>query len=48
MTHGSLEAGKTADLACFDAEDHRELAYWFGAPKTRWVMKKGEVVYKSS
>ncbi len=47
-THGSLEAGKIADLACFDAEDHRELAYWFGSPKTRWVMKRGEVVYKAS
>ncbi|MCR4295204.1 MAG: imidazolonepropionase [Elusimicrobia bacterium] len=47
-THGSLEPGKTADIACFDAEDHRELAYWFGAPKTRWVMKRGEVVWKAS
>ncbi len=47
-THGSLEAGKVADISCFDAEDHRELAYWFGAPKTRWVMKKGEIVYKAS
>ncbi len=47
-THGSLEPGKTADIACFDAEDHRELAYWFGAPRTRWVMKRGEIVYKSS
>ena len=46
-THGSLEPGKTADIACFDAEDHRELAYWFGAPKTRWVMKRGEIVYKA-
>jgi imidazolonepropionase len=46
-THGSLEAGKAADIVCFDAEDHRELAYWFGAPKTRWVMKRGEVVYKA-
>lgn len=47
-THGSLEPGKTADIACFDAEDHRELAYWFGAPKTRWVMKRGEVVWKAA
>jgi len=27
---GSLEAGKDADLAIFDASDYRELAYWFG------------------
>lgn len=47
-THGSLEPGKTADLACFDAEDHRELAYWFGAPKTRWTMKRGDVVFKAA
>lgn len=46
-THGSLEPGKVADLACFDAEDHRELAYWFGSPKTRWVMKRGEVAWKA-
>ncbi len=42
-THGSLEAGKTADLVCHEAEDYRELAYWFGAPKVRWTMKRGEL-----
>jgi len=47
-THGSLEAGKIADIACFDVEDHRELAYWFGAPRTRWVMKRGEIAWKAS
>lgn len=47
-SHGSLEPGKIADLVCFDAEDHRELAYWFGAPRTRWVMKRGEVVWKTA
>ena len=47
-THGSLEPGKTADISCFDAEDHRELAYWFGAPKTRWVMKRGEIAWKAA
>jgi imidazolonepropionase len=26
---GSLEAGKDADLAVFDVQDHREIAYWF-------------------
>jgi imidazolonepropionase len=43
-THGSLEAGKVADLVCHDAEDWRELAYWFGAPKVRWTMKGGKIV----
>ena len=28
---GSLVAGKDADLAIFDVEDHREIPYWFGA-----------------
>jgi len=46
-THGSLEPGKIADIACFDVEDHRELAYWFGAAKTRWVMKRGELAWKA-
>lgn len=26
---GSIEPGKDADLAVFDAADHREIAYWF-------------------
>jgi imidazolonepropionase len=43
-THGSLEAGKAADLVCHEAEDWRELAYWFGAPRIRWTMKRGEIV----
>lgn len=46
-THGSLETGKVADLVCHDAGDHREAAYWFGAPRVKWVMKRGEVVFKS-
>ncbi|MDE2490884.1 MAG: imidazolonepropionase [Elusimicrobia bacterium] len=43
-THGSLEPGKAADLVCHEAEDWRELAYWFGAPKVRWTMKRGGIV----
>jgi len=43
-THGSLEAGKAADLVCHEAADWRELAYWIGAPKVRWTMKRGELV----
>jgi imidazolonepropionase len=44
-THGSLEEGKTADLVCHEAEDWRELAYYFGSPKVRWTMKRGELVH---
>ncbi len=46
-THGSLEPGKRADLVCHDAEDYRELAYWFGSPRTHWTMKSGKVVYRA-
>ena len=28
---GSIEPGKAADLAVFDVEDYREIAYWYGA-----------------
>ena len=28
---GSLEPGKDADLAIFQLDDYREVAYWFGA-----------------
>jgi imidazolonepropionase len=28
---GSIEPGKDADLAVFDVEDYREIAYWYGA-----------------
>jgi imidazolonepropionase len=27
---GSLEPGKDADVAIFEGDDYRELAYWFG------------------
>ena len=27
---GSLEPGKDADIAIFDAVDYREIPYWFG------------------
>jgi imidazolonepropionase len=48
LTHGSLEPGKAADLVCHDAEDYRELAYWFGGARTRWTMKRGEVVHRAA
>ena len=39
---GSLETGKLANVAVFDCEDYRELAYWFGIPQTHSVYVKGE------
>jgi len=39
---GSLEPGKLANVAVFDCEDYREIAYWFGIPQTHSVYVGGE------
>jgi imidazolonepropionase len=41
---GTLEPGKIANVAVFDCEDYRELAYWFGIPQTHSVYVKGEEI----
>lgn len=41
---GSLESGKLANFSIFDAEDYRELAYWFGVPQTQSVYVRGRRV----
>jgi imidazolonepropionase len=38
---GSLKPGKIADFVIHDAEDYRELAYFFGAPRKRRVFTAG-------
>ncbi len=38
---GSLEPGKDADIAIFDADDYRELAYWFGVNRCRGTLLRG-------
>ncbi len=38
---GSIEPGKDADVAVFDANDYRELAYWFGVNRCEKVFLKG-------
>jgi len=38
---GSLEPGKDADIAIFEALDYRELAYWFGTNRCRETFLKG-------
>src|ERR1043166_3787514 len=43
---GSLEPGKLANLAVFDCEDYRELAYWFGVSQTHSVYVRGEAVFR--
>ncbi len=38
---GSIEPGKDADLALFEAGDYREIAYWFGVPQCHAVVLAG-------
>ncbi|HEV2113012.1 MAG TPA: amidohydrolase family protein, partial [Terriglobales bacterium] len=40
---GSIEPGKDADLAVFDVEDHREIAYWFAAQHCTTTILGGEL-----
>lgn len=42
---GSLEAGKIADFVIHDAEDYREIPYFFGVERTRKVFAGGELVF---
>jgi len=42
---GSLEPGKQADLAIFDATDFREIPYYFGMNNCWMTVKKGQVVF---
>jgi len=43
---GSLEAGKQADIAVFEAQDYRELCYYFGGNLNTLTIKKGRIVYQ--
>lgn len=38
---GSLEPDKDADIAVFEGEDYRELAYWFGVNRCRATYLRG-------
>ncbi|MGA3090006.1 MAG: imidazolonepropionase [Terriglobales bacterium] len=38
---GSLESGKDADLAVFDARDYREIPYWFGSNRCLLTIVNG-------
>jgi imidazolonepropionase len=44
-TIGSLEGGKVANFGIFDCADYREIAYWFGLPRTHSVYVRGERVF---
>lgn len=43
-THGTLDAGKTADVLLLDITDARELPYWFGANLVGMVFKEGKLI----
>ena len=42
---GRVVPGMQADLAFFEAEDYRELAYYFGANQNLLTVKKGRIVH---
>ncbi|WP_025689529.1 imidazolonepropionase [Paenibacillus zanthoxyli] len=43
---GSIEIGKQGDLVLFDAENYRQLQYYYGMNLVHTVIKKGQVVVK--
>jgi imidazolonepropionase len=40
---GSIEAGKDADMAVFNVNDYREIAYWFGENLCKMTIANGNV-----
>lgn len=45
---GSLESGKQADILVMNAEDYREIPYFFGVNLTALTLKRGAVIYHES
>jgi imidazolonepropionase len=41
---GSIEPGKDADLAIFDAKDYREICYWFGSEICSATVANGKLL----
>lgn len=44
-SHGSIEAGKHADLAIWQVDSHEQIPYWLGAGLVRCVIKRGRIVF---
>ena len=44
---GTIEPGKDADLAVFDAKDYREIPYWFGANHCSMTVLNGVVTSRA-
>ncbi len=47
-THGTLEAGRRGDLVIYDAEDYREIPYYFGSGGALLTLKGGQVVHRAA
>ena len=45
---GSIEPGKDADLAVFEAEDYREIAYWFASDRCAFTVLNGTLLTPDS
>jgi imidazolonepropionase len=43
-TKGSIEPGKDADLAVFEAGDYREIPYWFASNRCTFTVLNGTIV----
>jgi imidazolonepropionase len=43
---GSLEPGKQADMIILNANDYREIPYWFGVNLVDTTIKRGVVIYR--
>jgi imidazolonepropionase len=41
---GSIEPGKSADLAIFEAKDYREIPYWFATNRCVFTVLNGTIV----
>jgi imidazolonepropionase len=41
---GSIEPGKDADLAVFEADDYREIPYWFASNRCAFTVLNGTVI----
>jgi imidazolonepropionase len=44
---GSIEPGKDADLAVFEADDYREIAYWFASNRCAFTVLNGTLIASS-
>jgi imidazolonepropionase len=44
---GSIEPGKDADFAVFEAQDYREIPYWFGGNRCAMTVMNGAIATRN-